>query len=326
MTLGAARAAFLRDLRARGLADGTLRSYEGVLGGLVAGSPEGPATKLAAIDAATLRAAREEWTCAPTTQTLRLQLLRTFFKFAVEAGWVPASPAASLKPPKRSAAPTLPLTLEEMQALAVAASPKPREFALLLTMRYSGLAIGDAATLRQDALSGGSLQLRRAKTGEFVLAPLPPLVTQALAVAARDDAEYFFWTGRGKRSTASSYWRGRLGAVAADAQVQNFKPHRLRDTFAVELLAAGVSMQDVSSLLGHNSISTTERYYAPWNKTRSDRLTRIVRETHDQDPLLEKLGNGNGPKQVAGAVDAAPAGGPANQLLPRDAAGRSSKV
>ena len=47
---------------------------------------------------------------------------------------------------------------------------------------------------------------------------------------------------------------------------------RLRDTFAVALLAQGVSIEDVCSLLGHGSIRTTERYYAPWDRRRRERL------------------------------------------------------
>jgi integrase/recombinase XerD len=45
-------------------------------------------------------------------------------------------------------------------------------------------------------------------------------------------------------------------------------PHILRDTFAVELLLSGVPMEDVQILLGHTSIRTTEKNYAPWVKAR----------------------------------------------------------
>ena len=40
--------------------------------------------------------------------------------------------------------------------------------------------------------------------------------------------------------------------------------HRLRDTFAVDLLEKGVPLEEVSKLLGHESIKTTERHYAKW--------------------------------------------------------------
>ena len=51
-----------------------------------------------------------------------------------------------------------------------------------------------------------------------------------------------------------------------------FKSHMLRDTFAVELLLAGVPIEDVSRLLTLASTRTTERYYAHWVKSRKNLL------------------------------------------------------
>jgi integrase/recombinase XerD len=45
-----------------------------------------------------------------------------------------------------------------------------------------------------------------------------------------------------------------------------------RDTFAVELLKNGVSLETVSMLLGHASIKVTEKHYKPWVKTLQDKL------------------------------------------------------
>jgi integrase len=51
-----------------------------------------------------------------------------------------------------------------------------------------------------------------------------------------------------------------------------FRSHQLRDTYAVEMLLAGVLLEDVSRLLTHTSIQTTERHYAPWVKPRLQQL------------------------------------------------------
>jgi len=56
----------------------------------------------------------------------------------------------------------------------------------------------------------------------------------------------------------------------------NMMSHRLRDTFAVDLLVRGVPIQEVSKLLGHLSIKLTERHYAKWVKGRQDRLNTVV--------------------------------------------------
>jgi integrase len=52
----------------------------------------------------------------------------------------------------------------------------------------------------------------------------------------------------------------------------SFHSHMLRDTFAVELLLAGVALEKVSKLLGHKSIRVTEKHYAPWVRSRTDQL------------------------------------------------------
>ena len=57
---------------------------------------------------------------------------------------------------------------------------------------------------------------------------------------------------------------------------RHMRLHRLRDTFAVELLQNGVPLEEVSKLLGHNSIKTTEKSYAKWVKGRQDRLNSLV--------------------------------------------------
>ena len=87
------------------------------------------------------------------------------------------------------------------------------------------------------------------------------------------------------RITGASGWAGSRRRRAC----KDFRTHRLRDTFAVELLLADVSIDDVSVLLGHSSVHTTERYYAPWDRSRRDRLARIVRDAHKRDPLLAEL-------------------------------------
>src|SRR5690348_5117950 len=52
--------------------------------------------------------------------------------------------------------------------------------------------------------------------------------------------------------------------------------HMFRDTFAVELLLAGVPIDQVSTLLGHRSVKMTERHYLPWVKAQQKQLTTSV--------------------------------------------------
>ena len=314
MKLSDACNAFLDDGRSRNLRPSTLDNYRAVLGQLRDFANEHGMSEVSQIDPAALGAWRSSWEIRPATHQLRLALLKRFFDFTVDAGWIAKSPAAKLKPPKNDASPTMPLAREEISAMFAAAGGATRERALLMLMRYSGLAIRDATTLRRDAVDGPLLTLRRAKSGELVICELPRPVARELQSWGRHQ-RHFFWTGRSNAGTVSNYWRQRLARIAEKAGVPDFRPHRLRDTFAVELLLADVSIEDVSVLLGHSSVHTTERYYAPWDRSRRDRLARIVRDAHKRDPLLAEL-YGNPAEEPGGSCNGSfgPPPGPGGQI------------
>jgi hypothetical protein len=65
--------------------------------------------------------------------------------------------------------------------------------------------------------------------------------------------------------------------VTAKPAITGGHPHRLRDTFAVSLLLKGVSLEIVTTLLGHSSIKVTGRHYSPWVNARQDQLETEVR-------------------------------------------------
>ena len=290
MTISEACSIFLdEELRFRNRAEGTIQAYETVFRSLARWATRNGLSLLADLDDRSIRAWVKGWTCRPSTTRLRVAQAKRFFGFAVERGWVSRSPVAALRPPRGDSPPTMPLTVPQMRALIAASKQQPKEHALILLMRYSGLAIGDAVTLSKEAVVGTELTLRRAKTGELVMVDLPHLVVRAIRAIRGPSPDFFWWSGRGKRVTSAKYWRSRLRAIAARAGIAGFHPHRLRDTFAVALLTAGVSIEDVSSLLGHSSIQTTERHYAPWDRRRRDRLTRVVRAANRLDPLLAEM-------------------------------------
>jgi integrase/recombinase XerD len=55
---------------------------------------------------------------------------------------------------------------------------------------------------------------------------------------------------------------GSLKRIFKLAKIPNGHAHRFRDTFAVELLLAGVPLERVAVLLGHSSVKVTEKRYA----------------------------------------------------------------
>jgi integrase len=127
-------------------------------------------------------------------------------------------------------------------------------YAFILAMRYSGLRISETTILARESVVGNRLKLYTAKTGEHVSIVLPEFVSTALRAVKSTNPKYFFWSGESKLPAAVSVWRKRIAKVFEDAKITDGHSHRFRDTFACSLLQAGVSLQDVSVLLGHRSI------------------------------------------------------------------------
>src|SRR5438132_12841361 len=109
----------------------------------------------------------------------------------------------------------------------------------------------------------------RIKTGVPVRCPLPYDVLED--VAQLPSQKFLFYSGTCKPKSAIGHWQRTLARVFKDAGVEKGHAHRLRTSFAVNLLARGVSLEDVAALLG-NSVKIAERHYAPCVKVRADRL------------------------------------------------------
>jgi integrase len=92
---------------------------------------------------------------------------------------------------------------------------------------------------------------------------LPDFVVEALAATPKVTDRFYFWSGIGKLVSIVRSWQTRLRRLFKLAHIPDGHAHRFRDTFAVELLLAGVPIGRVSVLLGHQSVRITERHYAP---------------------------------------------------------------
>jgi len=101
-------------------------------------------------------------------------------------------------------------------------------------------------------------------------------VAKVLQAWPHNNPECFFWSGKSKVQAAASVWRKRIADVFKAAKMTDGHGHRFRDTFAVDLLQRGVSLESVSRLLGHQSIRITEKHYSPWVKTRQEALEKEV--------------------------------------------------
>jgi integrase len=227
------------------------------------------------------------------TRTIARARLRCFLRYCYQAKWLDRVPA--LPSIKDETAPTLPLSDDEYRRL-LNAIPEVTDStadaanvrALIRLMRHSGLALGDALKLERDELIFDKpanlyrIVTSRQKTGVHVSVPIPSDVASEL-LAVLNNPRYFFISGDEKPDTPRTTWaRKFIRPLFEKAKIDGdgwMKSHRLRDTFAVDLLQQGVPLQDVSKLLGHQSIKTTEKAYAAWVKGRQDRLDSLVTAT-----------------------------------------------
>lgn len=301
ITVVEAVAAYLADAKARELREATLYKLTILFEKqFLAWAKDKGIRFLTEVDLPLLRNYRAGWIDGPLAKKKKQERLTGFFWFCVRAGWIAANPTQGLGRISVESAPTDYFTRDEFAKIVDATYiyrgsrwedtdvHGTRLRVLTLLMRWSGLRIRDAVTLERSRLVRDSMLLYQAKTRTPVYVPLPPEVAEALRTVPpgqRPNPRYFFWTGNGLPKTAVADWQRSFRRLfvlaelkAADGTVKRAFPHMFRDTFAVEMLLAGVPLEQVAILLGHKSVKITEKHYAPWVKARQEQLEQSVRK------------------------------------------------
>jgi integrase/recombinase XerD len=289
---------FIADAEARGLREPTLYKYRLLFSRLQTFAESQGIKYLCECDLDFLRKFRGTWPNRNIAARKKLEALRAFFRFCFESSWIKTNPAIHLKPPKVNDPPIMPFSHEEVTQILAACGQyrggrgkwstvnAQRLRALVQLLRFSGLRIRDAVTLRRDRIVNGKLLLHTAKTGTLVYVPLPNFVVQELEISRGTSPQFHFWSGEGKPKSCVGDWQRSLKKLFRLAGVPSGHAHRFRHTFASNLLLAGVPLDRVATLLGHTNSKITEKHYATWIRARQEQLEADVRKVWDQLPGL----------------------------------------
>jgi integrase len=252
---------------------------------------------------------------ANTSKATAFSKVTAFLREAFRRGWIATHLAEQVRPHRASYDQKDPFSEDEVTLLLDESlklkggthgyARHPGTFRLLLEiMLETGLRVGDAVVfdptylMKGEALWVYSYQPQKQRKAERQKS-LEVFLSERLKLAieaAHEKGEWLsprlpfhFGSSRNPSYLASEVYE-RMRTIGKRCGVSDCRPHRLRDTFAVRCLLRGLSLDDLSRLLGHSSTKVTELHYAKWVPARRKRLERLLAETF-VDPPGNVLGN-----------------------------------
>ena len=270
-------------MHVRRLSPKTVEAYTHDVGGFLGFLREhrGEAVDLPAlkdVSAADVRgwlATRREDGLGPRGVARAVSALRTFFMFLQKQGLVENIAVRRVRPPKLPVSVPKPVSvdgarmlLDEAEILGSEPWIAARNVAVLTLLYGAGLRISEALGLNRGALPLPEAIVITGKGNKQRVVPVLPEARDAIETyvkmcpfgATREDPVFF--GARGKRLNPRivqglmQHLRRALGLP------ESATPHALRHAFATHLLAAGGDLRAIQELLGHASLSTTQRYTA----------------------------------------------------------------
>lgn len=191
-------------------------------------------------------------------------LASAIFRVAIEFHVVSENPAKGVKAPRKARQAVRVLLPEEQIRLGRASVGAPLQLRYLIELILClGLRIGEAIAIRFDHIdwTGQMLRIPGNKSGVEQAVPLPPrAITILRTLQSLQRGGYAFGSARGDKPIAIPYRAFR--ALMKAAEIEGVTWHTLRKTVATEAMACkDVTALDVSRLLRHQSIRTTEVFY-----------------------------------------------------------------
>ncbi|MFN2238984.1 MAG: tyrosine recombinase XerC [Thermoanaerobaculia bacterium] len=221
----------------------------------------------------------------------RLSAIRTFFRFLMREGVIEANPARTVATPKREK--HLPAVLQVADITLLLEQPDAstplglRDLAWLEILYASGIRVSELVAIDLDDIELKARLLKvYGKGSKERIVPFGRKAEQAIRrwlevrgeiVGERFEEEQpLLVNHRGQRITTRSI-RRLLARYVRDAALRaGVSPHTLRHSFATHLLNAGADLRSIQELLGHVSLSTTQKY----THLTDSKLIEVYRKAH----------------------------------------------
>lgn len=219
--------------------------------------------------------------------------IRNFTAWAVREEILASDPAAALTSPRADQRLPTPLDESEARTLinlaraeAVDGTPAQMRAWAILELTYAcGLRVSEVCALDVSSLNREALTVRvLGKGNKERVVPYGPPAREALdhwlvrgrpQLVAQSSGEALFLGDRGGRIDPRVV-RSMVHRMAAKAGVHDVAPHGLRHSTATHLLQCGADLRAVQEMLGHASLSTTQRY----THVDTARLSAIYQRAH----------------------------------------------
>jgi integrase/recombinase XerC len=228
-----------------------------------------------------------------STMARKIAALRTFFSFLVTIGEIPGNPASGVTAPRRAMRLPEFLPVDEMvdllRSLPAEGEAGKRDAAILELLYSSGLRVSELVSLRTMDVSleegtvrvrGKGRKVRVVPAGEKALKALSEYLTERRGAGKGGGEED--WQGslfrnlRGGALSARSVARILDRALTRAGIGRHLSPHGIRHSFATHLLESGADLRAIQEMLGHTSLSTTQRYA----RVNVSHLVRAYEEAH----------------------------------------------
>lgn len=262
---------FLRYLELeKGVSAHTLRAYRKDLegfSGYVNMEPE----KIDMIDVRGFIAGEIKKGLDKTTVSRRLSSIRSFFKYLYREGYIKTNPAKLVPNPKIPKLLPKFLTVDDVFALiekpeGIGFMPA-RDRAILELLYSSGLRVSELSGLNMEDLNikeclvklkGKGKKERIVPVGSKAIDAIKSYLIERLLLKSKEKA--IFLNRLGKRLTDRGVRRIVVKYARASSIIGQIGPHTLRHSFASHLLQGGADLRVIQELLGHSSLSTTQKY------------------------------------------------------------------